>query len=152
MRRNVIGLRHVLGVHRFAGQEIEEAAHIFRILRALQRDERRAAGHPRAPAGPAGIGDDDPVEVLADLLLHAIDLPAPREIEHHASVGEFLECIAVARSADTAPDLLRHRAVTVPVVGLLRHRLVAVVDRQVSLGIEDLRPLADRRACKPVAQ
>src|SRR5439155_10514557 len=100
----------------------EEAADVLGILGALQCDEGGAAGDPGACRRPAGIGHRDPIEILADLRVHAADLPAAGEIHHHAAVGEFLERVAVSRAADAAPYLLRHRPVTVPVVEFFRHR------------------------------
>src|SRR5204863_9152429 len=112
---------------------------------ALERDKRRAARDAGACGGTARIGHGDPVEILADLRIHPADLPASRQIHHDAPVRELLERITISCAADTAPHLLRHRTVTVPVVELLRHRLVAIVDGEIAFGVEILRAHADRR-------
>jgi hypothetical protein len=111
----------------------------------------RAAGHAGARRRPAGIRHRDPVEVLADLSVHPTNLPAAGEVHHDAAVGELLEGVAVARAAYAAPDFLRHRAVTVPVVEFFRHRPVAVVDDEIALCIEILGAHAYRRAREAMA-
>src|SRR5262249_24826576 len=85
-------------------------------------------------------------EVLADLRIHAPDLPAPRQVHDDPTIGEFLERITIARAAHATPYFLRHRAVAVPVVEFLRHRLIAVVDDEIAFRIEIFRAHADRGA------
>ena len=108
-------------------------------------------GMPVHAPGPHGFGTTIQSKFLPICFSIRADLPASRQVEHDAAVGELLERIAVGRAADAAPDFLGHRAVAVPVVELLRHRLVAVVDDEIALGVEDLRALADRGAGEAMA-
>jgi hypothetical protein len=62
--------------------------------RLLEGDELGATGHAGAGRRPARVRHDLPFEGVADLLLHARDLPAAGEVKHDLAFGELLEGVA----------------------------------------------------------
>ena len=97
------------------------------MLRRLDGDERRAAGHAGASGRATGRRDGHPIERVADRLVELPDLPGARLVHHDLRVLELLVGAAIGTARDPTPELLRHHAILVPVVEQLRRRLEALV-------------------------
>jgi hypothetical protein len=148
MGRDVAGAGGHFGIDVFLGQEVDQRGHLFRVLGLLEADNAGAAGHARACASrTAGAADDLPVEEIADLFVHAADLPAAGIVEDQIAIDELLGRVLIGRAALAGPDIARDGAVIVPIDELLDEGGEALIDqRGVAVLIEQRRAIGDGRA------
>jgi hypothetical protein len=115
VRRQVAGARGDFGVDVFLRQEVDHGGHFFGVLGLREAHDARTARHAGACARrTAGRAHDLPVEEVADLFVHAADLPGAGIVEHQLAVDEFLRRVLVGRATLAGPHVARDGAVFVP--------------------------------------
>ena len=152
MTRNVIGLSGELQVRLLRGNEVHEGTHFLGRFAGLERHPGGTARDAGARGWATRVGHGHPVELVCDIALQAVNLPATRQHHHHVAINEFANRVGVGGSTRTGPDFTQHAAVFVPADEFGDGGFVAIVDHRITLAIKNLGAVADSRAGETVAR
>ena len=150
MTRNEQGAGGELAQNIFLRQVVHQHPHFFGMFGVLDWHKGCAAGHTRASGRATGVGDDLPVEGIANGAGELADLPATRHVEDDLAVDK--QFVGRGIAGRTSPHIQRHRAVGVPIYQHLRHGAETFIGNGgVAIGIKIFGSLADGGASKAVA-